>query len=202
MTLEITPAEKATTIAVLDKITKLKNVPQEIFDVFQYSFGGTSLEVVPIYLASDGTMKVFLSKRPDTDTYWPGELHIPGTMVFPWDGENGNGFDNAWRRLNKKEIMQQLEGKPIHVSTLSLNTRRGSETAVVHDVIISDPSPVDGGDWYSISELPNNIIDHHLLIIREGLLFFAASVKSGHYDRKDLDSNAIQNIINQTTLIK
>lgn len=198
----VTETELKGTVSALNKMINLKNVPQKIFDVFQKVFGGTSLEVVPIRYDPKGNIEVFMIERPDSDTYWPNELHVPGTMVFAWDWLEGNKFEKPWDRLMKKEIIQNNEGSPVHVSTLLLNTKRGAETAYINNIVFKGPTSSEGGNWYPVDSLPGNIIDHHKIVVFEGIHDFVGSVISGHYSNQDISNRAVSKMIKQITKLK
>jgi hypothetical protein len=195
----VTEKEVEATVSALQKIVILKNIPQRIFDVFQKVFGCASLEVVPIRYSEDGEIEVFMTKRPENDTYWPNEWHIPGTMVFAWDWFSGNKFDVAWKRLKKKEIIQDSNGSANQVDTLFLNTKRGAETAIIHNLVFKGPTKSDGGKWHKISELPENIIEHHKEIVFWGIHDFVASVMSGNYNDSELSQVAVDRMNTQIT---
>lgn len=167
-----------TTLEVVAKIINNRNLPQSIFNEFQKAFGGTSLEVVPIKFDATGNIQVFLTQRPMSDPYWPGDYHVPGTMIFPWDLELKDGFDEGWARLMSKEIMSSEHVSSVSsVETLSLKTRRGAETAVVHNLVFrDDPGGIKGGEWFDINDLPKNLVEHHHQIIFTGIHDFVSSV--------------------------
>jgi len=200
--LQITQEEERMTLYAFEKMVRLQNVPQKIFDMFQKVFGGTSLEVVPIRYDEKGNIEVFMMKRSASDTYWPGEFHVPGTMVFAWDWIKGNGFDSAWKRIKKSEITQNNNGSLVSVSTLHLNTKRGAETACVNNIVFKGPTSSEGGEWFAIDKLPSNVIDHHQPIIFDGLHDFVAAVKSGHYQDAELGEVAIENVVSQISQLK
>lgn len=200
--LHISKEEERMTLSAFEKMIRLKNVPQKIFDTFQKVFGGTSLEVVPIRYNKDGNIEVFMMKRPSTDTYWPGEYHVPGTMVFAWDWTKGNGFDSAWERIKKKEVAQNNDSSLMPVSTLYLDTKRGGETACVNIIVFKGPTSNESGEWFAIDNIPSNIIDHHKPIIFEGIHDFVAAIKSGYYLDTELGEMAIENMISQISNLK
>jgi hypothetical protein len=177
----VTETELKGTVSALNKMISLKNVPQKIFDVFQ---------------------KVFMIERPDSDTYWPNELHVPGTMVFAWDWLEGNKFEKPWDRLMKKEIIQNNEGSTVHVSTLLLDTKRGAETAYINNIVFKGPTSSEGGNWYPVDSLPANIIDHHKTVVFEGIHDFVGSVISGHYSDQDISNRAVSKMVKQITKLK
>lgn len=203
MTREIKVSERETnaTVSALQKMVQIQNVPQRIFDEFQKVFGGTSLEVVPIRYDEKGDIEIFMIKRPENDTYWPSQLHVPGTMVFAWDWDKGNDFSKPWKRLKKKEIIQNNEGVIIPVSTKHLDTLRGAETAYINNIVFKGPVSSEGGQWYPISSLPDNIIEHHKVIITEGVYDFVGSLMSGHYEDRKLSNRAIKNMVRQISVL-
>lgn len=192
----------STLVRQMRDIAKDRFLPRPVFDEFQKTFGGTSLEVVPLRYDGDGKIEVFMTQRPASDTYWPGELHVPGTMVFPWDWVAGNRFDAAWERLTKSEIIQPKGGQRVMVDTIFLNTKRGAETAVVFNLVFKGTVSDTGGSWYSISDLPTNIIEHHREIVFHGVHDFVGSVMAGNYSDGSLSHTAIENMVSQVTNFK
>lgn len=195
--LRVSEQETKSTVSAIQKMIKIKNVPQRIFDQFQKVFGGTSLEVVPIRYNEKGGIEIFMIKRPENDMYWPSQLHVPGTMVFAWDWSANNDFSKPWSRLMKKEIIQNNEGVVMPVSTIHLDTLRGAETAHINNIVFKGPVSDEGGGWYPITSLPDDIIAHHKVIITEGVYDFVGSIMSGHYEDKQLSKRSIKNMVRQ-----
>lgn len=199
MTKEVTSKQQDQTVSVIHKLERLKKIPQKIFDQFQKAFGGTSLEMVPIHIAENGKLSVFMVQRPDTDTYWSKEWHVPGTMVFPWDVFKyfiQDGISKAWDRLKEKEFMKEI---PTHMigeaGTMHLGTRRGSETAKVHIAIIDDK--LTQGRYFMIDDLPKDVIDHHLPIIRHGVLTLIGELKTGRLNIEGIDAEKTESMLEQ-----
>lgn len=144
-------------------------LPEPIFDGVLAVIPGTSMEVVPIYKDDKGELHVFLTKRSENDRFWPGEYHCPGSMVLNSDVVLG-GTDHVWKRLKAKEFERQDLGSPVFASPALLETKRGQEVALIYYVDI--PEDLKNGRYFLVNNLPENLIDHHKLIIGTAVDFY------------------------------
>jgi hypothetical protein len=151
----------------LHVLQKNEKLPKEVFSEVLKTIPTVALEVVPIYEDENGELKVFLTKRSSDDKFWPNMWHSPGTMVINIDANGTGNFGHAWDRLKKNEFMDEGLGDPVAVSQKLLKTKRGNEVSLIH--YINVPNDLKGGEYFSIDNLPDNLVNHHLIIIGEAL---------------------------------
>ena len=134
-------------------------LPQPIFYQVLEKTVMTALEVVPF--CTTDTDKVLLFARDKDDPYFAGQVHSPGVMIVPTDGD----FGEAFQRLVRTELMDiDIENSPVFVEARLLKTRRGVENAMIHWIRVN-PESSGRGTFYEVSPLPVNLIDHHHHII-------------------------------------
>lgn len=118
------------------------------------------VEIIPIL---GWTNQVLLTPRSDSDPFWPGLFHIPGTVLRATDSSVHSGIN---RILIDELFFNQemvLKSVPIFAFDLINTTKRGSEFSHVYIVGI-DHIPQDY-TAFSIDNLPENMIEHHKSMI-------------------------------------
>lgn len=109
------------------------------------------VDLVSFYVPSDEEMKVFLTRRPHDDHFWPNMLDIPGTVVLATDE---NTFDAPLTRLLSKEMGNpEIKGEFIYVRSQMQNGERGTETATSFAIELASVPTV--GELYSLKKLPD-----------------------------------------------
>jgi hypothetical protein len=172
--------ESKMTARLLKETRKMDKIPHPVFNEILGTIPGTALEVVPLHVDKNGDISVFLTKRDKEDKFWPDMWHSPGTIVINKDESEKEGFEKAWERLKKDELMRDRLSSPIPVSVKFLKTKRGMEVAYIHFVLV--PDDLVGGKYFRVDSLPKSLIDHHLTIIREAANDLSASYKSGRLE--------------------
>ncbi len=148
--------------SVLSRLPE-RRLPLPIFKEICKKVVLTAFEVVSLRTSSDGQTQVLLSQRPDSDLWYPGEMHSPGVMLIPSDKDDEN-FVTALERLKVTELEGLQTSQPMFVANKILNTKRGVENANIHWMRVSgEPTH---GKFYDIDNLPDNLINHHKVIIK------------------------------------
>ena len=184
--------ESRLTSWLLRRARRDKYIPPRVFDELLGTIPGGALEVVPLFVDKGGNINVFLTKRDEKDPYWPGLWHSPGTIVLNKDEYEKKDFGKAWERLKKNELLKESLAGPVPVSVKLVKSRRGKEIALIHYVLV--PDNLEGGQYFPVNELPGNLVDHHLEIIKEASYDLYASYLSG---RLELDKALKQPVIGQ-----
>lgn len=116
------------------------------------------IEVVPLRINENNKVEVLLTKRSENDEFWPGELHIPGTIFIP-----GDTVESTFGRIFDEELDRTKISEPKFVNFSMQHIRRGQEIVLVHWVeVLGEPNV---GVLYEIDHLPENTITHHIDII-------------------------------------
>lgn len=116
---------------------------------------------------------MLLFERPATDPWYAGQFHSPGVMVIPTDVVNSD-FSTAFERLRKSELNGlTFTGQPMFVRNLLLDTKRGVENANIHWLKFNEYT--GQGFLCSVGNLPDNLIDHHRVIIPTAYEHFSQS---------------------------
>lgn len=112
-----------------------------------------TLELVPLR-TNNGHVEVLLIPRANDDKFWPGELHVPGTIIRSTDRDPH--FAEAFDRLFKNELKSPTASQPTFVTSMVNQTKRGTECIQVFYTEISGEPPV--GTFYDVNQLPTNLL--------------------------------------------
>ncbi len=148
-------------------------LPMPIFSQIVRLVVTPTVEMVPFRRIQEKGLQVLLIKRDDDDPHWPGQYHVPGSVIRATDAKLS--FQDAFNRIIKGEIkgIKVIKG-PIFVQHLFHQVKRGAELPMIHWIEVS--GEVSGGTYFDVDKLPENIVDHHPLIIRKALEHFSAHV--------------------------
>lgn len=115
------------------------------------------VEVVPFYRTEQGNIEVYLLQRDNDDNMWPGQYHIPGTIVSATD--HAGSFKDAIDRIVNSRLSSFLPGNFQMVDVQLCKVSRGMEVAIVFMTelrISPDPKSL-----FDLNNLPENMIDGH-----------------------------------------
>ncbi len=159
------PASLAEIQAAADILSRVPEgmLPLPLFTQIARLATLSTIEMVPLRDTDQGE-EVLLIPRPESDKWWPGQLHVPGTVLLPTDTDGS--FESAINRVRAKEIGTMTLGNPVHFTSRFQQTERGAEGAHIHyvEVLDGDPSAF-GGAFHPVDELPDNVIDHHYSLV-------------------------------------
>jgi hypothetical protein len=141
-------------LQALSEIDPWKAYSPELFNALARLTRSQAIESVCVRRSSPGgVLKIYLTRRAQTDAAYPGILHSPGSIQRPYET-----VDMVLARLSAKEF-----GAPIvaheFVCRYSTTEARGCFDCNVYLVRI-DGEP-HGGTWYPVDALPTDVIDHH-----------------------------------------
>jgi|SRR5579871_6247966 len=109
----------------------------------------------------DENKQVLLTQREADDPYWPGQWHIPGTVIRATDASLGSAI--------KRSRQAELEGTEVTLPRLLRpdfrHMERGSELSLVHRAkLVGEPM---AGQLFPIRNLPENIVAFHPPLVYE-----------------------------------
>lgn len=161
----LTPEEIRETAERLRRLPK-GFLPLEIFLAVAEKVATPTIDVAPLR-THEGRLQVFMLRRPDDDEHWPGQWHIPGTVLRATDEENS--FNSGLARLfdGETEGLVVPVGEPKHVGTKFWDVERGRELDHLHYVEVEALSDDLPGQFFPVDELPDDTIAHHKIIIPE-----------------------------------
>jgi hypothetical protein len=165
MTVEKLPVTDNEVAVCADILARLPQgrVPLPIFTQILQKSVLTAFEVVPFVESAEGDTSVLLFERPPSDPWYAGQLHTPGVMVIPTDVATPD-FRATFARLVKSELEGlDFTGFPVFVRNMLLDTKRGVENANIHWLRVDGYT--GSAVRCSMGNLPDNLIDHHRVII-------------------------------------
>jgi|GEM_PF-3817005 len=136
----------------------------------------TCLELVPLRKNPEtGSTQVLLYQRPESDPWWPGELHSSGTVVLKKDMDNhALPFDRLLGEEGELKGGVQTNSQPTFVEQSYRSpedTGRGTELALVYYIEATHTSENPTvGTWIDVDEsFPGNaggqVIEHHIEMV-------------------------------------
>jgi len=139
----------------------------------------STVEIVP-FKPADENPKVLLAKRPDDDMWWPGQWHIPGTVLLPTDDATDvHDFDTPTDRLFKNEFHDSVI-KTGNVNVFDAQRRsggRGAEQTVfgwANIALANGFTEAIGGEFFDPENIEKElageiIIDGHTSTVKHAL---------------------------------
>jgi ADP-ribose pyrophosphatase YjhB (NUDIX family) len=151
-------------------LSKLKPgfLPFDIFHAVTRLVATPIVEVVPLRLTAAGKVEVLLLQREANDPVWPGQWHVPGTVVRATD--TPGSFDDALERVLSGELHNVLASRPVLVESIIHRQARGMEVSQVFWVEVQENSPV--GAFHDIDNLPGTIVETQLDFIPDAIAHF------------------------------
>jgi hypothetical protein len=145
--------------------------PYPLFKEAARLFTGATVEMIPVQRNPNGNHKVFLTKRPPEDEFWPDQWHIPGAVLLS-GGEikHGRDYGDAIDSIMNKELGGDLRivRGPLMLGPEHRPTPRGDEIAVIHWAEV-EGQPDDGTpfDLSTVSQNPpeGGLVEGHDALI-------------------------------------
>lgn len=139
----------------------------------------STVEIVP-FESKNEHPRVLMARRPDDDPWWPGEWHLPGTVLLPTDGaKNQHDYYTPVNRLLADEFRGSvaLDGRLNMFDTRRRTGARGSEQTALGwaNVALSDGFvEVADGTFFDARHVEQElagerIVDGHLAIIEQAV---------------------------------
>lgn len=139
-------------------------VPEPLFYFISSHFGESCLELCIFHLSKENELYVFLSPRSSIDPFWPNQLHIPGVRKIVTDTEE--------ETLHRVIIDSGLELDPKKVRYCSSRTVKNERGTEFSDLRWVEYEGENLTNFYSITSLPENIIEFQRPMIREAIECF------------------------------
>ncbi len=129
-------------------------LPYEIFEQIARLVVLPIIEFIPLRLNKDGEIEVLLIKRDETDKFWPGMLHTPGTVIRATD-QRDKSYE-AYNRILHDELEDTPTGQPYYFGSMLHESKRGMEQAQLFWVEVTGQPKV--GEFYAVNDLPGGLI--------------------------------------------
>lgn len=140
------------------------HLPYQLFMAVASKVVTPTLELLVIQ--DKGTnVEILLTRRPDDDKYWPGQWHVPGTVIRSTDIEGS--FDSCINRILTDELAGSVTiAKPIFVSLEFWEVERGREIDQLFYVnVVNSKQLPENARFFPINKLPENLMRHHSEVI-------------------------------------
>jgi hypothetical protein len=135
-------------------------VPPEVFTAICSALTTTGIELVVVrYLSARPCVLLF--RRSNTDKFYAGQWHTPGSLFYGHETP-----ESVLQRLMERELRRLPVLPPRKVGCNWFNTPRGAEVTQLY-VTISTDDHVGLGEWFPLSDLPDNLIDHHRVLMEQ-----------------------------------
>lgn len=139
-------------------------LPYPLFMAITAKVVTPTLELAIFRNTSKG-LEILLTRRPDDDKYWPGEWHVPGTVIRSTDQEGS--YKTCFERILSDELQGLVAvSDPVWVKTEFWDMERGREIDQLHYAmaLYVQDLPNDSA-FFSVNELPNDLMRHHRSMI-------------------------------------
>lgn len=137
-----------------------KLVSPEVFTAICGALTTTGIELVVVRYLS-GRPYALLFQRPDTDAFYAGQWHTPGSLFYGHETP-----ESVLQRLMERELRGLPVLPPKKVGANHFHTPRGSEVTLLYLAISTEDH--DGpGQWFPLSDLPDDLIDHHRVLMEQ-----------------------------------
>jgi hypothetical protein len=129
-------------------------VPIEIWYEHMRLNGSVTIEL-NLYRVVDDKIQFYMTRRPETDPFYPNQLHMPGTMLTGAD----TSAEDAIRRIKNKEVPWLIMDEPKNISAYIRKTPRGTEGVFMFTAqVYSGGSP---DKWFDAENLPEDTVENH-----------------------------------------
>lgn len=139
----------------------------------------STVEIVP-FKGTCESPKVLLAKRSDDDPWWPGQWHLPGTVLLTTDKAfDVHDYETPVDRLYNDEFHGSISrvGSVTIFDSQRRTDTRGSEQTVFgwsHITLTSGFDEVTGGELFDADRIESelageNVIDGHLNSVKRAL---------------------------------
>lgn len=122
----------------------------------------STVEVVCLRRGAAG-IEVLLTQRVETDPFWAGQWHSPGSVIRPLDSLGS--FVGAFKRVLCGELGLKEWAEPFFVGPCFWSGNRGAVVSQVHWLDVTNV-PVPIGTFFPVAALPENtIVDMDKVIV-------------------------------------
>jgi len=153
-----------------DLLARLKPgfLPFDIFHGIARLVAMPIVEIVPLRRSLAGKVEILLLERESDDPIWPGQLHVPGTVVRASD--TPGSFTTSLKRVLSKELLNAKTSEPIFVKSILHHSGRGMEVSQIFWVDIE--GEVSVGEFHDAENLPDSVVKSQLDFIPDAVAHF------------------------------
>ena len=109
-------------------------------------------------------LDVYLTKRSKNETAYPGQWHVPGSIMRP-----GETYEVVFDRLSKKEFGGTISSWKFVTIVNNTHEERGHFLSLVHLCHLKERKN-SKGRWFPVSRIPKNtLLCHRRKIIRAAI---------------------------------
>lgn len=130
----------------------------ELFDAVSKHSVGNAFEAACLRRGATGQLQVYLRKRADDDTAYPGQWHLPGSFRRP-----GEKWDDVMQRLSQGEFKAVLCNRRLAGAIDVLEEERGTAVSFVFLVDLEEGTgETDSQKWFDVDGgLPQPMVAFH-----------------------------------------
>ncbi|MDB4978422.1 MAG: hypothetical protein JWM56_608 [Candidatus Peribacteria bacterium] len=156
----LSPADEQLLVGLLEKLGP-STMPVSVFNALAAKVVLTGIELI-ILRRHAGWVEVLLLQRPADDPHWPGQWHIPGTILRNSDAPEVLNAEGSYRpallRIQTGELKVRVTN-PRPVGSYFHRAERG----VVNSLLFIGKADDNGeeGSYFPVDELPDDIIGCH-----------------------------------------
>ncbi len=101
-----------------------------------------------------GETEVFLIQRPENDSAYPGQWHVPGSVLHPSEND-----EHVLKRLSRREFGVPIIKSKFVAMVSTPGEVRGHFLSLVYRVELDgDPK---NGNWFPVNKLPKQTVETH-----------------------------------------
>ncbi len=139
--------------------------PQAIFLAWEGTFYNKAVELAVLRTGQTGD-EILLTRRLSTDPFYPGQWHMPGSVVIP-----GNNTERTLVGLMERELGSRV-GFPTFVHEfefLRYERPRGQGFCNLYKVMVGyrASKSISHGTFFPINHLPEPMVEHHITMINK-----------------------------------
>lgn len=147
-------------------------LPEDLFIELARLTVLSTVEVVCLRQGAVG-IEVLLTQRAETDPFWAGQWHSPGSIVRPTD--SAGSYVDGFKRILSGELGLYNWSEPVFVGTYFWHAKRGSAVSLVHWLDVTETiMPV--GAFFPVTALPENTI-----VDMDKVIVMAANAYAAHF---------------------
>jgi hypothetical protein len=150
--------------AMLSKL-QVGEIPSDVFHQIARLMVLPAVEIIPLRMV-EGAAHVLMTQRESSDPVWPNLWHTPGRILRPSEVDGSGTPALVFERLMESELPGVAYEAPVFVRNDYRTVRRSAEFAALYWAAVDDAVPATG-TLFPVDDLPDQIIDHHVPMIRE-----------------------------------
>ena len=137
---------------VTDVLAKLEPgfLPLSIFHEIARLTATPVIEIVPLRRVA-GRVQILLTERDANDLFWPGQPHVPGTVIRATDT-----LESAFARVFNQELGGVAASRPTFVENILNHSNRGAECSQIYWIDVTGETTV--GQFYDVEKLPETVV--------------------------------------------